>query len=444
MMFSFAGPLGGYPALIENLNKQMKTKINSLLVFSAFCLLSYSCSNSVLTPKEAIAKMSPGINIGNILEAPEEGEWNDQFFTEKFFSDFVDAGYKSVRIPVTWHTHAGMSLPYSINETFMRRIEQIVDWALSKGLIVIIDAHHEDWLKEDYCAQNKQRFDSIWSQIAFRFKDKSENLWFEPLNEPRTLEHEGLTQEQVDELNERIISIIRKTNKTRIVMYSGGGWGHEGTLMRAKVPDDPYVLASYHSYNPWPFAGEGDGEWGEKEDVEKLASVFDQVRAWADSNSVEVAVSEWGATKYGDFNSRMKHYSEYAKNMARVKFAGVTWDDGSGFNLYNRRTGKWNPFINDVIMNAKPTSPSEFTLAPASELSAVSLQWENRGGYDSILVERSTRNEPFKQIVALGGDEDTYLDSTAVANKRYYYRIAAYSENGHRLSCYPQTVIMED
>lgn len=420
----------------------MKVKIKPLLVITVFSLFLLSCSSPVLTPKEAVSKMSPGINIGNILEAPEEGEWNDQFITEKFFSDFADAGYKSVRVPVTWHKHVGMSLPYSINEKFMQRIEQIVDWGLSKGLIIIIDAHHEDWLKEDYSAQNKERFDSIWSQIAFRFKDKPESLWFEPLNEPRTLEHEGLTQEQVNELNDRIISIIRKTNKTRIVMYSGGGWGHEGTLMRTKVPDDPYILASYHSYNPWPFAGEGDGEWGTKEEIDRLASVFDQVRAWADSNNVEVAVSEWGATKYGDFNSRMKHYSEYAKNMERVGFGGMTWDDGSGYNLYNRRNGKWNPFVNDVIMNAKQASPSEFTLAPASGSSAVSLQWENRGEYDSILVERSTRNEPFRQIAALNGHEDAYLDSTAIVNKRYYYRIAAFSESGTRLSCYPQEVVL--
>lgn len=417
----------------------MKTKINTLLTLFSLITLFFSCSESALTPKQAIKKMSPGINIGNILESPEEGSWNKQTFKEQFFSDFAEAGYKSVRIPITWGGHTAKEHPYKVDEKFLQRIEEIVDWGLQQGLILVINAHHENWFKEDCSPKNIERFDSIWSQIAYRFRDKSENLWFEPLNEPRTLTHEGLTQEQVDEMNTRIISIIRKFNKTRMVMYSGGGWGHEGNLMSTKRPDDPYILASYHSYNPWPFAGEAEGTWGSEEDLKAIEAVFDEVKGWSDTNNVEMVISEWGAIKYCDFNSRMKHYYEYSKHMRRINYAGMTWDDGSGFNLYNRRTGKWNPFINDIIVNSTMTSPSHFKTILAEDSTSVNLEWKNNTAYDSIVVEKCEKHKPFETITSLNGSKSSFVDDKISLNKKYYFRLAGY-KNGNRLSCYPLEV----
>ena len=41
--------------------------------------------------------------------------------------------------------------PYKINKSRMDRVETLVDWALAEGLYVIINAHHETWLKKKLC-----------------------------------------------------------------------------------------------------------------------------------------------------------------------------------------------------------------------------------------------------------------------------------------------------
>ena len=50
---------------------------------------SIICSQIIaqLTPQEAIKEMKRGINIGNTLEPPNEGDWNNGFLQEYYFDD---------------------------------------------------------------------------------------------------------------------------------------------------------------------------------------------------------------------------------------------------------------------------------------------------------------------------------------------------------------------
>lgn len=63
---------------------------------------------SIITPADLLENMSPGWNLGNTLDAvPTEGSWNNPPVREHTFDDIRDAGFKSVRIPVTWDSHIG-------------------------------------------------------------------------------------------------------------------------------------------------------------------------------------------------------------------------------------------------------------------------------------------------------------------------------------------------
>jgi endoglucanase len=46
-----------------------------------------------------------GINLGNALEAPKEGEWG-MTLKAAYFQKIKDAGFNSVRIPIRWSSHA--------------------------------------------------------------------------------------------------------------------------------------------------------------------------------------------------------------------------------------------------------------------------------------------------------------------------------------------------
>ena len=115
--------------------------------------------------------MQKGINLGNTLEPPLEGGWNNPPAQEYYFDLYKEAGFSTVRIPVRWDEHTMDTLPFTISSSWLARVEQIVDWALERDLFVILNAHHEDWIKQNYTnALYRARFDSIWSQIAVRFQ----------------------------------------------------------------------------------------------------------------------------------------------------------------------------------------------------------------------------------------------------------------------------------
>ncbi|MEM6336563.1 MAG: glycoside hydrolase family 5 protein, partial [Bacteroidota bacterium] len=138
-----------------------------------------------LTPETAAREMGRGINLGNTLEPPLEAGWNNGPAQEFYFDDYKAAGFETVRIPVRWDRHTAESAPYDVDASWMDRVEQVVDWALARDVYVILNTHHEEWIKADYGnAALRDRFDAIWVQIAERFKDKPEKLLFEIINEP--------------------------------------------------------------------------------------------------------------------------------------------------------------------------------------------------------------------------------------------------------------------
>ena len=73
--------------------------------------------------------------------------------------------------------------PYTVNATFMSRVEQVVDWSLARGLVTVLNTHHDEWFETNSTATLPQ-FVALWRQIASHFAAKDETLLFEIYNEP--------------------------------------------------------------------------------------------------------------------------------------------------------------------------------------------------------------------------------------------------------------------
>src|SRR5262249_31371425 len=86
-------------------------------------------------------QISRGVNFGNALEAPNEGEWGVTI-KEEYFDAIAKAGFNSVRVPIRWSAHAEKEAPYTIDAKFFARIDWVIEQALSHRLAVIINVHH--------------------------------------------------------------------------------------------------------------------------------------------------------------------------------------------------------------------------------------------------------------------------------------------------------------
>ncbi|MEM9258071.1 MAG: cellulase family glycosylhydrolase, partial [Bacteroidota bacterium] len=388
-----------------------------------------------ITPATAVAEMDRGINLGNTLEPPREGEWNNGPAQESYFDAYVAAGFTNVRIPVRWDQHTQSSAPYTIDAAWMDRVEEVVDWGLSRGLYITLNGHHEDWLKNDYSAVNRARYDNIWRQIITRFKDKSDKLLYEIINEPN-----GLTVQQVDDLNARILGIIRAEEPTRLVIFSGNMYSNVEQLIQAAIPDDDYLIGYYHSYDPWPFAGEANGTWGSAFDYQQMASKFQRAKNWSTQRNIPVYVSEFNARIAADYNSRMRWLGEYMGLADKHDFATSAWDDGGMFKILNRNNNTW-PEVKDVLVHYYQDSPNNIfsTAVEENDQTIALVEWENRlTGNDSIVLERSVGAVGnFSTLVTLAPNATEYRDADVTEGGTYTYRMYTTTTDGRLVHGYP-------
>ena len=375
------------------------------------------------TPQVVIGKMMRGINIGNTLEPPTEGGWNNGPLEEVYFDDYKSAGFTCVRVPVRWEKHAATTAPDASDADWLDRIEQVVDWGLARDLYIILNAHHEWWLVNNYAnSDTLARFESIWQQIADRFKDKSPKLLFEIINEPY-----GMTQAQLNELNGNILTIIRAENPQRIVIFGGHEWAGAAQLLTAAVPNDDYLMGYYHSYDPWNFAGEANGFWGTFDDIAAVKAQFSSVANWSNARNIPAMISEFGAVRNCDYNSRMMHYYTYVEQALTNGIAFMAWDDGGDFGIYDRTNRTWSE-VKDILIYGHPNGP---VLTEATYLgnATVYLQWQNRSSaINQIIVERKSDTSDFTEIARLGAAAIDYRDTAAGSGSQYYRVIYKFSD----------------
>lgn len=321
----------------------MNLKFNKLFLIGLSLFASVTFGQ--VTSWEMVAKMGKGINLGNTLEAPNEGDWSAPA-EEYYFHDFVDAGFTCVRIPVRWTNHMLDSIPYTVDSAWMDRLEEVIDWALDTGLVVIINSHHDDEWLYDAFPKNIDRFESLWEQISVRFADKSENLIFEIINEP----YFNLTRAEVDTLHRRIFPIIRESNPTRIVIFTGGGNDTNPRMTNYRVfyhfniPDDPYVMAYFHYYVPYEYCQLGQGTWGTTAEYQQLIHDFTVAKEWSDTSHVPILLGEFGVIRKAHRPSMVKWYEHLTKTADEFGFAQATWCNGDkrSYATYFRNHAYWD------------------------------------------------------------------------------------------------------
>ena len=251
------------------------------------------------TAAEIVSSMTVGWNLGNTMDSFGKGNslaaetyWSNPVTTQEIIDAVHDQGFNTIRVPVTWAEHLGPAPDYKIDEKWLERVAEIVDYCMNDDMFVILNTHHETefWLKvngdqEALCSE----LSAIWKQIAERFKDYGDNLIFEGMNEPRTKgtpqEWNGGTYEErktVDAMNQAFYKTVRESggnNATRSLMLCGYGHSPNSAALTAiTIPeDDPYIIVAVHAYTPYFFTYEASGGysvWDSSNisDIKSLAS----------------------------------------------------------------------------------------------------------------------------------------------------------------------------
>ncbi|MET0416925.1 MAG: glycoside hydrolase family 5 protein, partial [Actinoplanes sp.] len=150
-----------------------------------------------LSGPQLVADMGAGWNLGNTLEAsnngiPSETAWGNPVVTQALIDRVRASGFKTIRIPVAYLGHIGAGPNYTVNAAWLTRIQEIVDYAHGRGLYVLINMHGDgyksvagSWLICDAADQTtiKDKYQKVWQQVATKFQSYNDRLIFESMNE---------------------------------------------------------------------------------------------------------------------------------------------------------------------------------------------------------------------------------------------------------------------
>lgn len=302
-------------------------------------------------------KIGKGINLGNALEAPHEGDW-ELVIKSEYFKLIKENGFNSVRIPIRWDTHITNSISSTIDENFFKRVDFVVQKALDNNLLVVINVHHFIKLYSSP-KKYKESFYTIWKQISDRYCSYSENLIFEILNEPRY----KLTSRKWNKIIPITIDIIRKKNPERIILFGPAKWNNIEGLKKLNLPEDiKNFIITFHYYKPFTFTHQGaywiifsnfflGKKWNAgKMQKAKINNHFKKVFDWGEKNNVPINLGEFGAYQKADLHSRILWTTEVVKTAKKYDFSWFYWEFGAGFGVYDINKKKWNrELLNSLI-----------------------------------------------------------------------------------------------
>lgn len=324
-------------------------------------LFALGNGEDVVGPAEMQKRMGVGINLGNRVDLWEQ---SPKEVKESFFDEFHAKNFTNVRIPVCWHMKTATTPPYAIDEEYISSIEQYVDWSLARGMVTVLNTHHEKWLddpsKGDF-ATGLPRLEAMWTQIATRFKSKSQFLLFEIFNEAHLMSADNLNT-----MNTAVLPIIRETNPTRIVLLSGLKFGNPSWIVAnpttLKIPDDPQIMLEIHNYDPFKYAGSNPTQhsWGSTSDRKALSGWMDQIDAWSKQNKLPIYYGEFGITNTqtaatGRDDWLKAHYD----GITSRGWAASVWNDGGGHLIFNYKDNTWvDDILRDLGKDAPPAPPS--------------------------------------------------------------------------------------
>lgn len=303
-----------------------------------------------MTATEMIAEMGSGWNLGNTMDGhtgftPNETLWQNVETTQELLKAVHDLGFNTVRVPVTWGTMIDDENGYVINETWLSRVQDIVDYCVNMNMYVIINIHHDGaeqsgWLRigADDQAPVQEKFEAVWRHIAERFKDYDEHVIFESMNEV-TGDDGDLAGDtaNINALNQIFVDTVRSTgsNNTKRWLSVPGRYTNIVNTTKEEngfmLPDDSvedrlFVAVHYYDWNFGLLETTQTTEFNDKK-VSSLVTEFHLLDKFHDAG-IPIILGEYGAMNKMNTLERAYHVEVVNRLCQQLGMVPVYWDQG--------------------------------------------------------------------------------------------------------------------
>lgn len=332
-----------------------------------------------MAAKMYTAPFEKGVNFTEWLEFRPAEQIDENYFTKKDFENAKSIGCDVIRLPMHFekicHEEDGYLIPQKIYDI----LDRVVSWCDELKLYIIFDFHND-------CSGDSKTPDDIdkvlapvWKQLASRYKDSSEYIVYEIMNEPHAIDIALWNS-----IIEKIFVMIREIDKKHWIIVGGADWN--STAAMKTLPDfkDDKVIYTFHFYDPHTFTHQG-ASWCHMERVmglpfpydaekmpplpenpteielncfqnypvngqlSKVVDCFDQYAEFSSERKAPVFCGEFGCCMTVPNDLRVNWYNIVGGILNERGIAHTSWDWYGSFGVFNKMPhGKRPKFPEDV------------------------------------------------------------------------------------------------
>ena len=187
------------------------------------------------------------------------GWWHDEGtkYTENDMRQQSEWGANMLRLPVSYRDIEDAGNLGTLSKNGIRDVDEVVSWAEKYDQYVILDMHvcpggqngfkyidggnRGIWTNES-C---RRRYLSLWRALAAHYRGRNVVAAYELMNEPDT---QRPMPDQLTNLQNRVISEIRKIDANKVIVVSGDNFSNASSLGTANVLDARNLIYTFHFY----------------------------------------------------------------------------------------------------------------------------------------------------------------------------------------------------
>ena len=369
-----------------------KSKIKWFLIILLFFCFRYSDSQ---------APFSRGVNLTGWFQADGPGQIQFTKFTKQDIINIKSLGCDVIRLPVNMHGMTSGSPSYILDPMYFSFLDSVVNWCEQLHIYVILDNHSFD-PNVNTTTSIETILTKVWSQTATHFKDRSDYLLYEILNEPH-----GISTETWGAIQGRVINSIRVKDSRHTIVIGGSGYNTYTELRNLPVYTDANLLYTFHFYDPFLFTHQGAtwvspsmeplsgvpfpydaanmpacpsslrGSWIEsglnnyqnEGTVDHVKQLIDNAIEFRNNRQVNIFCGEFGVyIPNSDPVDRAYWYNIVKQYLEDNNIPWTTWDYKGGFGLFIKGSNELFehdlnvPLLQSLNLNIPPQTP--FSIQP--------------------------------------------------------------------------------
>ncbi|MDX8338936.1 cellulase family glycosylhydrolase [Draconibacterium sp. IB214405] len=354
-----------------------------------------------ITAFDLSQEMVAGWNLGNTLESliitngqlsGSETSWGNPVVTQTLIDSVKEAGFNAIRIPVSWSHKIEDESTYRISDSWKERVEEVVNYALTADMYVIMNIHWDGgWMDHPDNAHKEAintKLAALWKQIAIHFRDYDDRLLFAGTNEVHVENDYGTPSaanvEVQNSFNQTFVNTVRATggrNAYRHLVIQAFNTNIQHCVDFLIMPEDEIadkLFVEVHYYDPYDFTlQEGDGyttQWGQNfagSDVSSwgqedwVDATFAKMKSSYNDQNIPVILGEFGAILRSDLTAGLEEHKQsrldylgYVTKAAKANgMIPFYWDSGytgnNGTGIFNRNDGSQAfPEVVDILVKS--------------------------------------------------------------------------------------------